>query len=79
MDNLLGYVDDLLGNVDKLLDDVGNLWDDLGFILVDILRYYWYFANFVGYSTIFQVFREFWWVFYFCGVLGLRHSEGGDM
>ena len=47
---------------------------------------------FGGYSTIFGIFCEFWWLFYdilgilrivvgilFGGVLGLRHSGGGDM
>ena len=65
-------MDNLLGGVDELLEDVRNLWDDLGIILVDILGYSGYFASFGGYSTIFWVFCEFWWVFYFCGVLGLR-------
>ena len=64
-------MDNLLGDVDELLDDVSNLWDDLGVILVDIPRYSGYFASFVGYSTIFWVFCEFWRVFYFCAVLGL--------
>ena len=36
-----------------------NLWHDMDFNLVDILRYSGYYANFVGYSKIFEVFSKF--------------------
>ena len=38
---------------------VNNLWDELEFVLVDIVQYSGHFANFVGYSKVFEVFSKF--------------------
>ena len=38
---------------------VDNLWDELEFILMDILQYSGHFANFAGYSKIFELFSKF--------------------
>ena len=38
---------------------VDNLWDELEFILVGILQYSGHFANFFGYSKVFEVFSKF--------------------
>ena len=48
-----------------------NLWDELEFILVGILQYSGQFANFVGYSKIFEVFSKLLVDIIFRSVFGL--------